>query len=91
MKRWQISILGGLLITAVLVVVATFVSSISVVRAIFWQCAVFGYRSCPPNEFCEGTSIDALYGIICLMLSVLIYSLLVYAVLRLLWKKRAFR
>jgi len=91
MKRWQVSILGGLLITAVLVVVATFVQSISVVRGIFWQCSIFGYRSCPPHEFCEGTPVDALYGVVCLMLSVPIYSLLVYAILRLFGKNKAFR
>jgi hypothetical protein len=87
MKRWQISILVGLLITVVLVVMSTFIQSISIVRGLFWQCALF-YRTCPPNELCEGTPVDAFFGIICILLSVPIYSLLTYAVLWLVAKKR---
>ena len=81
MRRWQISILAGLLITGVLAVVTTFINSINVVRGIFWQCSILGYHSCPPNEFCEGTIIDSLHGLICIALSVPIYALLTYLVL----------
>jgi hypothetical protein len=87
MRRWQLSILGGVLITCVLAVVATLTQSISLVRGIFWQCSLFGYRSCPANELCEGTPIDVFFGLLCVMLSVPIYSLLTYGALRLFAKK----
>jgi hypothetical protein len=88
MRRWQISILAGLVITGVLAVVATFINSINVVRGVFWQCSILGYRSCPPNEFCEGTIIDSLHGVICIVLGVPIYALLTYLVLWLVAKTR---
>lgn len=88
MKRWQISAVAGLLITVALVEASIFIQSISIVRALFWQCAIF-YRSCPPDELCEGTPVDALFGMICIMLGVPIYSTLTYVVLWLIAKKRS--
>lgn len=87
MKRWQISLLGGVLITIALVVASNLIKSAAVVRAIYWQCAVIGFHRCLPDEFCEGTVIDFPLAIICLLLTVALYSLLVYVVLYLIARK----
>jgi hypothetical protein len=87
MKRSEISFFVGFFITATLAVISMFAGSIKVVRAMFWQCSMV-QRACPPKELCEGTPVDAVMGTICIMLSVPVYSLLTYAVLWFVAKKR---
>ncbi|HEY0545601.1 MAG TPA: hypothetical protein VGC91_09515 [Pyrinomonadaceae bacterium] len=87
MKRWQVSILGGVLVTVALIVANNLIKS-SIVRFIFWQCAIIGFRRCLPDELCEGTPIDFPVAIICLILTVALYSLLIYGVLSFFAKKR---
>ena len=90
MRRLGISGAAGLFVTVALLLVGSYGGSRGVARAVFWNCSLLGFgpRSCPPGELCEGTPVDLLFALICLALTWLLYSVLVYLGLRLVGRLR---
>lgn len=95
MKRLGMSLLIGLLITVALAVFATTTDSRRVVKLVFWHCALAGIgpRECGqlPDDICEGTPVDVILGLFCLVVMWPLYSALTYLVLTFVAKARGAR